>query len=445
MFYYFVWVRSNRYHGSEALTYASESTLQSGQIVLVELQTESVMGLVTGPSSKPRFKTKTIKQVLDLPTIPLHLIRLGRWLQQYYPASLGVVTQQLLPAHLSPKHLRIVDDTQYSNPQVTQLPQLTAQQSEAYAAMQMTDTYLVHGTTGSGKTRLYIEMALRSVAHGNSVIVLTPEISLTSQLARNFRAVFGRRVVILHSQQGLAARQQAWLQILRAKEPLIVIGPRSALFSPVRRIGLIVLDESHEAAYKQEQAPQYQTSRVASYLSKLSHASLILGSATPPISDYYVAIQKHKTIINLNELARKSAFPETTMTVIDMKERANFVRSAYLSQPMIEAISAALARGEQSLLYLNRRGTARLVLCERCGWQSQCPHCDIPLTYHSDSFELRCHSCSYHNAVPASCPSCQYPSILFKTAGTKAIVSEVERLFPEARIARFDTDNMSTS
>ena len=220
-----------------------------------------------------------------------------------------------------------------------------------------------------------------------------------------------------------------------------MIGPRSALFSPVRKLGLIVLDEAHEGAYKQEQAPQYQTGRVAAYLAGLTRASLILGSATPAVSDYYLAEQKNKPIINLTKLAPATSHAAAEIILVDRKDHSLFNRSPFMSQELLSSIEQALSRGEQSLLYLNRRGTARLVLCENCGWQAVCPHCDIPLTYHGDQHQLRCHSCNYHQPSLASCPTCGHPDVVFKTAGTKAIVEDVKRLFPQARIARFDTDN----
>jgi primosomal protein N' (replication factor Y) len=441
MYYYYVWVRSARYHGSEPLTYASSERLGAGTIVEVELQKTLVLGVVTGTTTPPRFKTKPITRIYELPPIPLPLIKTVQWLQLYYPAPLGITTQQLLPAKLTDKHVDGEDHPVFAAPDLSALPPLTDEQVAALAAMTERDTYLVHGKTGSGKTRLYIELAALTVNAGKSAIVLTPEISLTSQLATNFRAVFGERVVVLHSQQAPAERQKAWLLSLKSKEPLVIIGPRSALFSPVQKLGLIVLDESHEAAYKQEQAPQYLTGRVAAYLSQMSRASLVLGSGTPSVSDYYLALQKGKPIIELKELARAGKTVASEVVIVDRKEHDLFSRSPFMSQPLLAAVEGALSRGEQSLLYLNRRGTARLIMCENCGWQATCPHCDVPLTYHGDSHSLRCHSCNFHDSAPSSCPTCKHPNIIYKTAGTKAIVEDVQRLFPNARVARFDTDN----
>lgn len=441
MYYYLVLVRSSRYHGKEALTYGSSERLSAGRIVQVELQKEQVLGVVTGATTKPRFQTKPISQVFDLPPVPAPLLRLALWLQQYYPAPLGIITQQLIPGHFSAKQLADPAPGPFSEPDFSALPPLTDEQQVALEAMIERDTYLVHGTTGSGKTRLYIELSAQTIAEGRSAIILTPEISLTSQLAANFRANFGERVIVMHSQQAPAERQKAWLASLRASEPVIVIGPRSALFSPVEKLGLIVLDEAHEIAYKQEQAPQYQTGRVASYLSSLTRATLVLGSATPAVNDYYLAEQKKKPIIKLTQLANAEPQVATEVVIVDRKEHSLFNRSPFISQPLLAALEGALSRSEQTLLYLNRRGTARLVMCENCGWQATCPHCDVPLTYHGDHHELRCHSCNYHAPAPTSCPECGHANIMFKTAGTKAIVSEVERLFPNARVARFDTDN----
>ena len=441
MNYYFVWVRSSRYHGSEPLTYASTGRLPTGSIVQVELQKELVLGLVSGPTTKPRFQTKPVARAFGLPPLPAHLLKLANWLQDYYPAPLGMITQLLLPANLSEKQLAGAAVNELKQPDLSSLPPLTDEQRMALQAMSERDSYLLHGITGSGKTRLYIELAARAVQEGKSAIILTPEISLTSQLAGNFRQVFGERVIVMHSQQAPGERQKAWLDSLRAADPIIVIGPRSALFTPVAKLGLIVMDEAHENAYKQEQAPQYQTGRVAAYLSQITRSTLVLGSATPSVSDYYLAEQKSKPIISLVRLAEAKPQAATEVVVVDRKDHSLFSRSPFMSVALIQAVAGALDRGEQSLLYLNRRGTARLVMCENCGWQAACPHCDVPLTYHGDHHELRCHSCSHHAPTPGSCPACGHPSVIFKTAGTKAVVEEAQRLFPNARIARFDTDN----
>ncbi|HEX4773952.1 MAG TPA: DEAD/DEAH box helicase family protein, partial [Candidatus Saccharimonadales bacterium] len=211
MFYYLVWVRSSRYHGSEPLTYSSDQKLVAGSIVDVELQTEQVLGFVSGSTTRPRFKIKPISRIYDLPPLPPHLLRLAKWLQEYYPAPLGIVSQQLLPANLAEKQLRLASPSKLPKPDLSTLPLLTAEQKAALAAMVERNTYLLHGITGSGKTRIYIELAARALAEGQSAIILTPEISLTTQLADSFRQVFGNRVLVMHSQQAPSERQAAWL------------------------------------------------------------------------------------------------------------------------------------------------------------------------------------------------------------------------------------------
>ncbi len=438
MYFYEVWVRSNRYHGNDALTYESPQLLSVGQLVHVPMQRETVTGFITAQVTKPRFATKPITQVIPLPPLPRPLLKLGTWVQAYYPAPLGLIAQQLTPSIT-----KIDEPAPLINKALNteQLPALTSEQASAVEHINSPDTYIVHGKTGTGKTRLYIELAIRTIQQHQSVIVLTPEISLTSQLSERFGSVFGERVIILHSQLTPVERRRAWQRIIRSSEPLVVIGPRSALFSPLAHLGLIIIDESHEPAYKQEQAPHYHASRVAAKLRELHGAILVLGSATPSLSDYATAEQRHKPIIRLSALAVQSDHTADA-SIIDLKDHSLFARSNYLSAPLLEAMQQALARGEQTLLYLNRRGTARVIICEHCGWQAMCPHCDMPLTYHGDSHELRCHVCNTHMSPPTTCPDCNQASIVYKTIGTKAVVDEVQKLLPQARVQRFDTDNL---
>lgn len=442
MYYYLVWVRSNRYHGVEPLTYRGDKKIQSGAVVEVELQNQLVLGVVSKLTTKPKFKTKNISRILDLPALPIYQVKTMEWLIKYYPAPLGMVTQQFIPAAITDKRLEKFTLVKFDKPKINNLPKLTKEQQVALETIDQSGSYLLHGRTGSGKTRLYIELSLKEIANQRSCIILTPEISLTSQLYSNFHNTFGNRVIMIHSQQTPKQRLDAWLTCLLSKEPVVVIGPRSALFAPIKSVGLVVMDESHELAYKQQQAPQYQTSRVAGYLTNISRAKLVMGSATPLIADYYLARAKDRPIVNLTKLAIANKFGKTSITIVDRRDNSLFNRSHYLSQPLIEAIENSLSLGQQSLLYLNRRGTARLVLCENCGWQANCPNCHLPLIYHGDSHKLRCHSCNYETTPPSSCPSCHNSEIVFKTAGTKAIVDDVQKLFKGARLARFDTDNL---
>lgn len=436
-----VLVAGAAYHGGEALTYSNEQPLDQGSIVVVPLRNRRVLGVVINSVSKPSFAVKSILGPADLPPLPKPLIELMAWMKSYYPSSYGIITQQFMPKDLPKKP---VDPASAPPLDAINLPPLTKDQEHVLSDIKGPGAYLLHGETGTGKTRVYIELAKRSIAAGKSAIILTPEIGLTSQLANDFRHVFQDRVVVIHSQLTEVTRQRLWVSILKQKEPLVILGPRSALFSPIAAVGFIAVDEAHETAYKQDQSPYYHASRVASKLAELHRAPIILGSATPLVTDYYMAEAKGRPILRMEQTARQDVSNESSVSVVDLRDRSKFTKKSYLSDELISAVSATLQQDEQTLLFLNRRGTARVIFCEQCGWQAACPHCDLPLVYHGDTHSMRCHTCEYKSATPLSCPVCHNASIVFKSIGTKAIVDEVGRLFADARIMRFDNDNKKT-
>ncbi len=444
MRYYEVLVASMSYHGSEALTYSSDHQLGAGQLVRVSLRERSVLGIVLRAVSKPSFDVKPLAAIAPLPALPVQSLQLLTWMCAYYPAALGAVVRQFVPpTEVFPKATPVSpSSTTIFQPKTA--PPVTPEQQQALTTITGPGTFLLHGITGSGKSRVYVELAVRSLSAGKSALILTPEIGLTAQLTKTFRDSFGgQNVYVLHSRQTAAERRTIWYELLARTTPAIVIGPRSALFSPLRNLGLIVLDESHDNAYKNESAPHYQASRVAAKLASLHGATLVLGSATPSIEDYYLAGLKNRPIVAMQNLAKQTT--ETlAITMVDMRESQAFSRNRLVSNALLEHISSALTRGEQSLLYLNRRGTANVVLCNQCGWQSLCPNCDLSLTYHGDEHQLRCHVCGFTSGLPTSCPECANTDILFKSVGTKAIVDALSKLFPAARIQRFDTDAKKT-
>lgn len=439
MFYYEIIVNDLSYQRKEPLTYHSAKRLPEGSVVLVPLKQVSVLGFVVRQAAKPRFATKAIEKTFGLTPLPAEIVELAQWLPTYYPAGLGSIGQQFLPKIL-PAKLPELEAEQPPSTQAAKLPPLTIEQQRVLGQITQPNTYTLHGETGSGKTRVYIELAMRAFREGQSVMVLTPEIALTPQLAENFMAVFGTSVVVTHSHLSMRERTNLWLRMLSSNQPLIVIGPRSALFSPLRKIGLIIVDESHEPSYKQEQSPRYHAVKVAAKLAGLHHASLVLGSATPNVTDYFVATEKRKPILRIEKPARGGYTPPA-ITLVDLKDRTHFSTKPQLSNELIQAVGNALRAHEQSLLFLNRRGTARVVLCEQCGWQALCTHCNLPLTYHGDSHTLRCHTCGRGWPAPNFCPNCHNSNIILKSAGTKAIFEQISSLFPRTRIQRFDTDN----
>jgi primosomal protein N' (replication factor Y) len=438
MHYLEVMVGGASYHGDEALTYASDIPMERGTIVVVPLRNAKNLGVVMGAVPKPDFAAKSIAEVPDIPPLPASLLELMLWMKAYYPSSAGIAMQQFLPRQLPKK---AVEATQFTADPAADLPTLTTDQQQALQGIGAEGMHLLHGETGTGKTRVYIELARKAVAAHKSAVILTPEIGLTSQLAHDFQAVFGERVIVIHSQLTDVTRQRIWLSLLKQTAPVIVIGPRSALFSPLRDIGLIVVDEAHETAYKQDQAPYYHAARVGSRLAALEHCPIVLGSATPLVVDYFMAKERKRPILRMLQTASTTDASKSSVSVVDLRDRSKFTKKSYLSDQLIAAIADSVSKKEQVLLFLNRRGTARVVFCEQCGWQALCPHCDIPLVYHGDTHVMRCHTCDFHAPVPISCPECKHPSVVFKNIGTKAIVEQVSQLFPEARVQRFDTDN----
>lgn len=441
MYYYEVLAGSASYHGKNALTYQSAQQLLPGVVVQIPLRGSSATALVRQQVNKPAFATKAIDRLFPLPPLPLQTLELIDWLGQYYPGPLGPIVQLFVPKLLPGKAESFADSVK-AKPQKTAPPPLTAGQQNVVSKIIGSGTYLLHGETGSGKTRVYIELAAQALKHKTSAIVLTPEIGLTPQLAADFEAAFPAQTITIHSRLSERQRRQAWTVILRSTKPLVILGPRSALFAPLAKIGLIVVDEMHDSAFKQEQSPRYYALRVAARLATLHGAQLVLGSATPPVSEYYVAEQKNIPILRMRELARGADFGPSDVKVIDLRDRSLFSRQPFLSDELIVALETALKAGEQSLLFLNRRGTARITLCGVCGWQAKCPRCDVPLIYHGDEHSLRCHTCGYRENAVSSCPVCGNSDVVFKGIGTKAVAEAVAKLFPHARVQRFDTDNL---
>jgi primosomal protein N' (replication factor Y) (superfamily II helicase) len=445
MAYYEVWAAGQRFHGKAPLTYSSEEPLVKGTVVRIPMQNDIVTGVVERKVTKPAFKTKGVVSVFHDKPIPLELLELFHWLRAYYPAPAGLILSLFLPGAMVKKPAEFPMFTGLSEDHEQKLPPLTQEQTNALSIIESAfkPTALLHGDTGTGKTRVYVELVRKALEKNTSAIILTPEIGLTPQLIGTLEATFPGKVLTTHSHLTPSERRKIWLKVHASKEPLIVIGPRSALFAPLKKIGIIIIDEFHDQAYKQEQAPYYQTSRVAAKLATLHNAKLILGSATPPIADYWTLKSKQLPIIRMTELAVNApSRASTKVVIIDANQQHNFSRSPWLSDNLLANISKTLTDKQQVLIFLNRRGSARLVLCKECGWQATCDRCDLPLTYHGDSHRLTCHTCGFSSATPSSCPECKAADIIFRSPGTKTLVSEIEKIFPKARIMRFDSDSL---
>lgn len=444
MYYYEVLVADKRYHSNKPLTYCYSQYLEPGSVVTVPLQNRMITGFVTAKVKRPAFKTKSVKTVLSSTLLPAHCVDLAKWMSLYYGTSLSDSLRQFAPT--KPTIRKSSADSpvllkQQAATEQLEIP-LTAGQKAAIKKINasLTRTVLLHGDTGSGKTRVYLELAEAVIKKGQSVIILTPEIALTSQLSAAVLQKLDQQAILIHSHLSAAERKKIWKRVLESTTPIVIIGPRSALFSPVSNLGLVIVDEAHEPAYKHEQAPRYNTLRVASKLGELTGAKVIAGSATPSIADYYLAYERD-AVVEMKEQAVTGERAKVISELVDIKDRANFVSNPYLSESLIKAVRVTIGEGKQALIYFNRRGTARLMMCNVCGWQMLCLNCDIPLTYHADSHMALCHICGHKNLPPTSCPECSNPDVIFKSIGTKAVVEMVAKLFPNYNVKRFDSDN----
>lgn len=425
--------------GISTFTYASHEKLSIGQIVLIEVGKKQVIGIVMLKVGKPTYETKAIISIVKVEPVPLQLIQTLQWMSNYYATPFATVLQTMLPANLL---------TNRRKQKVTPLPKLKDRtkivlNKEQQAAVRVifegsSGTFLLHGITGSGKTQVYLELARRAVMNGKSVVILVPEIALTSQLVAVVNREF-KNVLVTHSHQSEATRHIVWEKALSATKPIIAVGPRSALFLPLRTIGLIVVDEAHEPSYKQEQSPRYSALRVASVLGSFHNASVVFGSATPSIVDYYVATKTSRPIIKLSQSARTNTVAPT-IDLIDMTKRAYFKQHRFLSNTLIEKITAALEQNKQALIFHNRRGSTATTLCESCGWTALCHRCFIPYALHADKHDLQCHICGTSQPVPTFCQVCKSTNIIHKGYGTKLIESELQQFFPNKKIVRFDSD-----
>ncbi len=423
-------------------TYSSENKLEIGVIVTISVGKKNLVGIVLGSANKPDYPVKPILSVVYPQALPSEIINTAKWMSQYYDIHLALVWQTILPTGITKKRRNSPNlPLNHSRNRTKKL--FTKYQSKAISTIENMSpgTAILHGVTGSGKTLVYIELVKKMLLSGKSAIILVPEIALTSQLVAEFSQHFND-IILTHSQQTESERHQSWTSVLNSDKAMVIIGPRSALFMPVKTLGLVVVDEFHEPSYKQEQAPRYSALRVASVLIHHHKAKLILGSATPPVNDYFLAKHVNRPIIEMPAPAQTGTVPPD-IKLVDMTKRQNFTKHPFLSDTLISTIEKTLENGQQSLIFHNRRGTASTTLCTNCGWQASCPRCFIPLTLHGDQHKLRCHICNFTDRVPTSCPDCGNADIVHKGIGTKKIEQALLKLFPNKTIARFDGDTLA--
>ena len=421
-----------------AYTYTASEQLASGTVVTVPFGKSERLGVVISKTAKPKgVAVKPVTRALDI-QLPKQSLDLYRSLQAMYPNMPGAFLQHMLPSYLKTKHK---ETDKQSTMQQRKLVSLTDQQQTAVDRIQSSQskTNVLHGITGSGKTHVFAALAQDAMNNGKHALLLYPEISLTTQLFTRLGELLGsENIVAFHSKMTPKELRTAWRQVHDATDPLLIIGPRSALFLPFKHLGCVLIDEAHDSSFKQDSATRYNGLVVAALLRKTHDATLLLGSATPPTQETFQITQKGGSVISMTELALDTS-SERDIQIVDMKKHAS--SSLYLlSEPLLESVEAALQSKKQSLLFLNKRGTARIYMCEQCGWHAECPRCETPLTFHHDSHTLVCHLCGFSGPAQSVCPDCS-SDIKTRSLGTKALVEELQKRFPSATIMRFDSDN----
>lgn len=315
---------------------------------------------------------------------------------------------------------------------------LTEPQKHAVDAVTDGDgVYLLHGVTGSGKTEVYQNVIENMLSKGKTAIMLVPEISLTPQVLGIFRGRFGDSVAILHSNLNASEKYDEWKR-LKTGQAKIAIGPRSAIFAPLRNIGVIIIDEEHDTSYISDNNPRYDTRTVAEYRAKLAGAPLILGSATPDMETFQKADSGKYHLLTLPNRVAKHELSE--MEIIDMTEEFRMGNRGIISDALKTALTETLNKKEQAMILLNRRGFASFLRCNKCGYIAKCEDCDVSLTYHKDVNELKCHYCGRRYHMLSKCPSCGSTSIKQGRVGTEKVVEEIKSFLPEARVLRMDND-----
>lgn len=428
---------------SEILTYAipEDLPIQIGHSVTVPFRNKQIPGIVLEiTNEKPDFPTKKILQINHpTPLLQPWQISLAHSLKNYYFAPLSSILKLMIPKRVFQQKPPKSNKQNHDQIIRTQALELTNNQTKAIETIlnSKESKFLIHGITGSGKTEIYCRLAAATIAAGKQALILVPEISLTPQTIDYFQKNLGEKATIINSQLSETDRYRNW-QAIQNQETNLIIGSRSAIFSPFKNLGLIIVDEEHENSYKQENNPRYHTHQVLEEISK-HHPNLKItfGSATPSIE---TAEKLQATTIKLNERIGSATLPE--IEIVDLREEFKKGNNSIFSESLQSAIRKSLDAKQQIILFLNRRGQASSVVCRDCGTKSTCNHCETTLTYHGKQTggTLICHHCGLITQPPTTCPNCQSAHIRYLGIGTQRIEEEVQKLFPETKTLRADKD-----
>ena len=430
-----------------AFTFTSAEDLAVGDLIAAPLRGKIVNGVVVAISkTKPDFATREIEKTVRKNVLSAEQIQLAHFIHEYYAAHFGKVLKLMIPKRVwedqpLKRKTKITEIKTISQPK----KKLTAVQEKTLKKILATSNQklatLLRGITGSGKTEIYLRTILEVLKNGKSAILLVPEIALTPQLVGYFASSIPKeKIAVLHSNLSEGEKLTSWEKI-HAGEVQLVIGSRSALFAPVKNLGVIILDEEHEWNYKNDQTPRYHARAVAMELAKLCKAKLILGSATPSLESFFAAKKGRLELLELPDRIGEAKLPE--VKIVDLRNELKRENFSPFSELLTEKIRERLEKKEQVILLLNKRGFASSVVCRECGFTLECASCSLPLTFHSKISRCVCHACGAWKAPPEKCPQCSSAAIRFLGSGTQKIESELPRLFPNARILRADRDTTS--
>lgn len=346
--------------------------------------------------------------------------------------------------------LALKDIEEIKKKEKTQKLKLTEEQENAYQKIKQKmeentyQSFLLYGVTGSGKTEIYLQLIQKALEQEKTAILLVPEISLTPQMLDRFMARFGKEeIAVLHSKLSIGERHDEWEKIREGKAK-IVIGARSAIFAPIEKIGMIIIDEEHDSSYKSEANPKYDAKEIAKKIAKQSKCPLVLGSATPDIRTYYSAMQEEKKemeLLTLTTRANQSSLPK--VKIVDLKQELANGNRSMLSIDLYTAIEENLKEKKQTILFLNRRGYSTFIMCRNCGYTVKCKNCNISMTYHSYEKKLKCHYCGYEEGIVSVCPECHSDKIRYFGTGTQKLEQEIQKQFPKATTIRMDIDTVT--
>ena len=422
------------------LTYRAGEKIEIGSFVQIPLGSRTVRGLILSKAPKPSsFTVKEILEKEEAPALSKAILRWTEWMADYYGYPIGLAAALLFP----PKKLKKPIPKHSPPPIKKKSFLLNEDQKKCVRGIQKTKTFSKHllfGVTGSGKTEVYLELIQDQIKKGGSVLVLVPEISLTPQLFSRFNERFPGRTALLHSGISPGQKYKEWIYLIRGEKP-ILLGARSALFCPLPRLSLIIVDEEHESHFKQDEKLKYHAKDAAIMLAQFLNIPIVLGSATPSLESWNQVLegrcQKHVL------KKRFQNYPLPRMKVIDLKkeEKKDFL-PFWLSFPLYKAIQKTLADRQQAALFLNRRGQAGLSLCAKCGKGKKCENCDISLVLHFDRY-LVCHYCNYSCSLEgAACSFCLGKEFKHIGLGTETVHKDIKKLFPKARLGLADSDHI---